>query len=54
MSEKGLRDAEAKKKKKKKKQGKRVLRMRKKEIRVLIILQDERPNNVGFDSNLTW
>ena len=38
----------------KKKQGKRVLRRRKKGVRVLIILQDGRPNNVGFGSNLMW
>ena len=33
--------------------GKRVLRRRKKDVRVLIILQDGRLNNVGFGSNLT-
>ena len=38
----------------KKKTGKRVLRRRKKGVRVLIILQDGRPNNVGFGSYLMW
>ena len=42
------------KKKVRKKQGKRVLRKRKKGVRILIILQYRRLNNVGFGSNLTW
>ena len=41
-------------KKRKKKQGNRVLRRIKKWVEVLIILQDGRPNNVDFGSNLTW
>ena len=44
----------AAKKREEKKQGKRVLRKRKKGVRVLFILQDRRPNNVGFGSKFTW
>ena len=47
----GSGSSQKKNSKSEKNEGKRVLRRRKKGVRVLIILQYGRPNNVDFGSN---